>query len=299
MISQQKKQAFQKKILDWYTENKRDLPWRTTREPYRILLSEIMSQQTQLPRVVVKYNVWLAKFPTVESLANAKLSEVLQYWSGLGYNRRALHLKKTAEVISEKYNGKFPQTENELRALPGIGKYTARAVLCFAFNHQIAVVDTNVRKVIVTQIIKQQNLENLNITISEKLSDGDSEENVFSMNETIKINEHVIEDLAEKLLPIGRAYEWNQALMDYAASVLKKEKIPIPKQSKFIGSRRYFRGQILKQLLNKNNLSLGELGMLIKKDYHENETEWLQKILDELMQEGFIVYKNNTFLLAA
>lgn len=298
MISQQTKRAFQKKILDWYTENKRDLPWRTTREPYRILISEIMSQQTQLPRVVPKYNAWLEKFPTVESLAKAKLSDVLHYWSGLGYNRRALHLKKTAEIINDKYEGKFPQTESELRSLPGIGKYTARAVMCFAFDHQIAVVDTNVRKVILTQIIKRQNSESLNVTISERLSDGYSKENEFPMNDKVKIDEHFIEDLAEQLLPKERAYEWNQALMDYAASVLKKEKIPIPKQSKFIGSRRYFRGQILKQLLHKNSLSIGELGTLLKKDYDENETEWLQKILEELVQEGFLVYENEVFRLA-
>lgn len=289
MIPHQTKHVFQKKILDWYTVNKRDLPWRATREPYSILISEIMSQQTQLPRVIPKYTAWIEKFPRVESLANAKVSDVLQYWSGLGYNRRALHLKKTAEVITKKYRGKFPQTESELRELPGIGKYTARAVLCFAFDHQIAVVDTNVRKVILTQII---NPENSKLTRTESLSDGAS-------NNDRKIDEHFIEDLAEQLLPKGRAYEWNQALMDYAASVLKKEKIPIPKQTKFIGSHRYFRGQILKQLLHKNRLSLEELGPLIKQDFNKNEIEWLQKILEELVREGFLVYKNDTFSLVA
>jgi A/G-specific adenine glycosylase len=289
MISSQTKSAFQKKILDWYTENKRDLPWRTTREPYRILISEIMSQQTQLLRVVPKYNAWIEKFPKIEFLANAKLSDVLQYWSGLGYNRRALNLKKTAEIIVEKYHCKFPQSEAELKSLPGIGKYTARAVLCFAFDKQITVVDTNVRKVIMTQII------NLGIGDVSKLSLADG----YSGARDFGIKEHVIEDIAEQLLPKGRAYEWNQALMDYAAAVLKNEKIPIPKQSKFTGSRRYFRGQILKLLLQNKSMSLFELGPLLKKDYSENESEWLQKILEELMQEGFIVCRDNKISLAS
>jgi len=266
MISQNKIAEFQKKILDWYHENQRDLPWRKTRDPYRILISEVMSQQTQLSRVIPKYEAWIEKFPTIQSLAKAKVSDVLYYWSGLGYNRRALNLKKTAEIIVEKYNGTFPQDEEVLLSLPGIGHYTARAVLCFAFNRQIAVVDTNVRKVILTQI---------------------------------SVSEKDIPQIAERLLPQGKAYEWNQALMDYAAAVLKKEKISIPKQSTFIGSHRYYRGQILKQLLLKKKIDVNDIGSSIKKDYKESEKEWLQKLLEELITEGFIVCKNNTVTLAA
>jgi A/G-specific adenine glycosylase len=293
MISPRIKSAFQKKILDWYFENKRDLPWRTTREPYSILISEVMSQQTQLTRVVPKYKAWIEKFPVIESLANAKLSDVLQYWSGLGYNRRALHLKKTAEVVVEKYHGHFPQTENELKSLPGIGRYTARALLCFSFDHQIAVVDTNVRKVILTQILIPENSINQIVKQSDKLTVRDSGSHDFPKINSIRISEQAIEDIAKQLLPAGRAYEWNQALMDYAAAVLKNEKIPIPKQSKFIGSHRYYRGQILKQLLQKNNISIVEIGPLIKNDYNEDEREWLRGILEELMEEGFIICKNN------
>src|SRR5260221_6037221 len=203
MISKQKITSFQKQILDWYAKNQRDLPWRRTRDPYRILISEVMSQQTQLSRLMPKYLAWLEKFPTVHDLAQAKISDVLHSWSGLGYNRRALNLKKTAEIISKQYHGEFPHSEKDLLSLPGIGEYTARAVLCFAFDQQIAVVDTNVRKVILTRFA---------------------------------VSEKEISEIAGVLLPVGKAYEWNQALMDYAAAVLKKEKIPIPKQSKFIGS---------------------------------------------------------------
>jgi A/G-specific adenine glycosylase len=257
---------FQKKIFDWYAKHQRDLPWRKTRDPYAILISEVMSQQTQITRVVAKYHEWMKRFPTVEHLAGASISEVLGLWSGLGYNRRALNLKKTAEIIYQEYQGAFPQTEKKLLVLPGIGNYTARALLCFAFDQQVAVIDTNVRKVILTQF-----------TVEEK----------------------DIATIAEVLLPIGKAYSWNQALMDYAAAVLKKEKIPIPKQSKFIGSHRYYRGQVLKMLLQKRQIAVDEIGLLINQNYHVNDEEWLQKLLKELEKEGFIRVKKNLIMLVS
>ena len=291
MISQQEITTFQKKILDWYAKNQRDLPWRRTRDPYRILISEVMSQQTQLSRVVPKYEAWIEKFPTVQSLGAAKVSEVLQYWSGLGYNRRALNVKKTAEIITKKYGGKFPQDEKELQSLPGIGQYTARAVLCFAFDQQIAVIDTNVRKVILTQFVNSkisENSGNQRVRLSDRQSLEDK-----------KIGDTAFLEIATQLLPDGRAYEWNQALMDYAAAVLKKEKISITKQSKFYGSRRYYRGQILKQLLQMKQIEIDQIGPLIKKDYNESEKEWLQKLLEELINEGFISMKDNVIYLAS
>lgn len=218
---------FQQKILSWFAKNKRDLPWRETRDPYNILVSEIMSQQTQLARVIPKYEQWIAALPTVSSLAKATTREVLTLWSGLGYNRRAVYLQKAAQIIAEDYNEKFPQDERELQKLPGIGKYTAWAILCFAYNKQIAVVDTNVRKVIMTQ---------------------------FHIS-----NEKKIQEIADQLLPKGKAYEWNQALMDYSSEMLRKEKIPIPKQSKFRDSDRYYRGQIIKLLIKQNNATFQEI----------------------------------------
>jgi A/G-specific adenine glycosylase len=298
MISKKKIAVFQKDILSWYAINKRDLPWRKTRDPYSILISEVMSQQTQLSRVVIKYDAWMEIFPTVEVLANASVAQVLQYWSGLGYNRRALHLKKTAEKVVSEFNGVFPQTEKELMSLPGIGKYTANAVLCFAFDQQIAVVDTNVRKVILTQVLNFENSENQGIRESEILTIRDSDNQSIQKRTGNKIDERLIETLATQLLPKGRAYEWNQALMDYASAVLKKEKISIPKQSKFVGSQRYYRGQILKILLKKKKVHLDELGFLIKKEYTSVEEEWLKKIVDELIKEGFVFFKNNILELS-
>lgn len=252
-------------ILNWYDIHQRELPWRKTRDPYHILISEIMSQQTQISRVIPKFTLWLQAFPTIIDLANAPTAEVLKLWSGLGYNRRALNLKKTAQIVAANYNGQFPKSEKELLTLPGIGQYTARAVLCFAFDQQVAVVDTNVRKVILTQF---------------------------------QANEKEIPLIAEQLLPIGKAYQWNQALMDYASTVLKKEKIPVPKQSKFIGSHRYYRGQILKQLLAKKIIPLNKLGALIKKDYTHEEKLWLHNLVDELRNEGFLILKDNSVELA-
>lgn len=259
-IPQEQIIAFQEKILSWYQEHQRDLPWRKARDPYYIFISEVMSQQTQISRVVPKYKTWITTLPTITDLATAPVSQVLQLWSGLGYNRRALNLKKTAEIIVRDFGGKFPQKEAELLSLPGIGQYTSRAILCFAFDQQVAVVDTNVRKVIVTQLLNEESLD----------------------------DPKTLQAIAEQLVPKGRAYEWNQALMDYAATVLKKEKITIQKQSKFIGSHRYYRGQILKILLAKKQISIKDIGGLIKKDYTTREREWLEKLLNELIAEGFI-----------
>jgi len=253
--------ALQNEILSWYEEHKRDLPWRKTRDPYRILISEIMLQQTQVSRVIPKYTSWLETFPTVTVLANAQAAEVLRLWSGLGYNRRALNLQKAALVISKEYKGIWPKEIAELKKLPGIGEYTARAVLCFAFDEQVAVVDTNVRKVIVTKVVKG----------------------------TLMLRE--VQEVADQLLPKGKAYEWNQALMDYSAAMLKKEKISIPKQSRFIGSNRYYRGKIIKALLEVSVMRRGELQSSIGL---ENKEALFTQLLLDLTKEGFIRMKEDT-----
>lgn len=239
LLSSQEVAAFQKKILEWYEKNQRALPWRENRDPYRILISEVMLQQTQVNRVIEKYQEWMLAFPTLESLAQASTRDVLSHWSGLGYNRRALFLHQLAQFLVEKskktvvleqsdrnsakqknvspsegsYQGLqpfqddilWPQTEKELQSLPGIGKYTSRALLCFAFDHQVAVVDTNIKKIILTQF---SGLENA--------------------------TEKEIEEIATALLPARKAYEWNQALMDYASAELKSIVHPrVTKQKPF------------------------------------------------------------------
>lgn len=291
---------FQKKILDWYEENKQDYPWRSLpfdlklkeRDPYRILISEVMLQQTQVNRVISKYNVWIEKFPSVQDLVRAKVPDVLAAWSGLGYNRRALHLKKTAEIVIKDYGGVFPRDELLLKKLPGIGTYTARALLCFAFNNQIAVVDTNIRKVILTQFLGYQFKKSDDSYL--QLSNRTVEDTSFKAQKDSRFTEKFIQEIAERLLPQGKAYEWNQALMDYSREMLREHKIPVPKQSKFAGSRRYYRGQILKLLLEKNTIPINEIGFYIKKGYSEADKAWLQSLLDELVREGFIISKNGS-----
>lgn len=284
-LSSKQIKAFQTHILDWYATNKRDLPWRVPgdtlvaqRDPYTILVSEVMAQQTQLSRVIPKYKAWIQRFPTLESLAHASTQEVLRLWSGLGYNRRAIYLQKCAkELCNEIWNKPiWPQTEKDLVKLPGIGKYTARAILCFAFNQQLAVVDTNVRKVILTQLIHPTKR---------------------SMS-AARITEKEIEDISEQLLPQGHAYEWNQALMDYAAMVLKNEKHPqVQKQSPFKGSDRYYRGKIIRLLINKERISVNKARQVLHEGKNTLTQERFDKIIKGLIKDNVVQITKDTISL--
>jgi A/G-specific adenine glycosylase len=274
---------FQDKIFTWYKDHQRDLPWHKTRDPYSILVSEVMSQQTQLGRVIPKYEAWMKRFPTINQLADASTREVLQYWSGLGYNSRALNLQKTARIIVREFGGEFPQEIKELVELPGIGKYTAAAVACFAFDAQIPVVDTNIRKVILTQFI-------CHCEESRKTTKQPHEKDchVISLQENqLAMTEKEIEEIAWQILPVGRAYEWNQALMDYSSLVLKQIKIPVPKQSHFLSSDRYFRGQTIKLLIGKKSMTIDELWR-----YFDTKNpilrDRLEKILNTMQKDGLL-----------
>lgn len=274
--SPQEIKTFQTKILSWYREHQRDLPWRKTRDPYKILISEVMSQQTQIGRVIPKYEVWLEAFPTVQDLASARTSEVLRHWSGLGYNRRAMNVQKAAQMVVNHYNGVFPMEPSELEKLPGIGRYTSHAISCFAYDQQVAVVDTNVRKVIAVEFFKG-----------------------------VLPKEKVVEETAQKILPKGQAYAWNQALMDYAGAVLKEHKI-LPrsgillrktKQSHFFSSNRYFRGQTMKLLLASSPLLFTDLLAFFIKQGREIEKGRLQILVEQLGKEGFLSFENGVIKL--
>lgn len=172
-------------VLGWYASERRDLPWRRTRDPYRILVSEVMLQQTQVARVVPYFLAFVERFPTPEALAAAPAADVLALWSGLGYNRRALALQAAAQVVAR--DG-WPADAAGLQALPGIGPYTAAAVASFAFDEQVAAVDTNVRRVV----------------------------------ERVDRKAYRPRELAARageLLPAGRAADWNQAMMELGATV--------------------------------------------------------------------------------
>ena len=146
------KQAFQQKILSWYEKNKRDLPWRKTTDPYAIMVSEIMLQQTQVDRVIPKYQAFLKAFPTIKDLAEAPTSQVLELWSGLGYNSRAIRLQEAAKIICKQYRGQVPKSRDALMDLPGIGPYTSNAILSFAHNLPFPCMDTNIRRIILHEL---------------------------------------------------------------------------------------------------------------------------------------------------
>ena len=182
---------FQLAIFSWWKLHKRDLPWRHTRDPYKILVSEVMLQQTQVSRVLPKYIEFIKQFPAVNELAQSSGAEVLRIWKGMGYNRRALYLQKAAQEIVHSYKGIFPKRESLLTKLPGVGTYTARAILVFAYKQDVAMVDTNIRQIITHFFFED---------ISQKPS--------------------VIQEVADKLVPPGKSWEWHQALMDYGALVM-------------------------------------------------------------------------------
>jgi A/G-specific adenine glycosylase len=150
------KRRFRRSLLGWFERHKRDLPWRQDRDPYRVWLSEVMLQQTRVAAVTNHYEKFLRRFPTIERLACARESSVLAAWSGLGYYRRARMLHATAKQIVKRYRGKFPQRAEDLRALPGIGRYTAAAIASIAFDEPVAVVDGNVERVL--QRVQGKNL---------------------------------------------------------------------------------------------------------------------------------------------
>ena len=216
--SKQAISKFQKMIFAWWKDNRRDLPWRRTHDPYKIAVSEVMLQQTQVSRVLPKYKEFLHHFPTLDALANASPAAVLRVWKGMGYNKRALYLRELARI------GKFPKTESELVKLPGLGKYTARAVLVFAYKQNVALVDTNIRQIIT---------------------------HFFFHDEPQK--ESVIQGVADQLLPKGKSWQWHQALMDYNAIAMPKSKTQMTnkKSIPFQETNRYFRGQIIDRLRDK------------------------------------------------
>jgi len=256
-FDQKKVNAFQSMILQWWKENARDLPWRRTPSPYNVLVSEIMLQQTQVSRVIPKYYEFLETFPTVESLANADNKQVLQVWSGLGYNRRALWLKEAAKQIVER--GSFPQSVKDLRQLKGVGPYTSRSILIFAFNQDLAAVDTNIRRILIAE--------------------GFAEEDM---------SDKQLQAIADRLLLRGRSRDWHNALMDYGSQVLTASSTgisPTSKQTCFEGSSRQVRGAVIRTLTKASELGLEELMRLLDCELEVSE---LESIMSQLMTDGLV-----------
>ena len=253
--------AFRKVIYHHYEEQGRTFPWRKTRNPYYILVSEVMLQQTQVDRVTEKYQQFIKVFPDVPALARAPLKTILKVWQGLGYNRRALALKKIAHIVAKQYNNKIPRALDELVALPGIGQATASEILAFAFNQPTVFVETNIRSVFIH----------------------------FFFPDREDVSDDEILPLVEKTLDRSNPRKWYYALMDYGVTLKKRYTNPsrksahYNKQSPFNGSNRQVRGKILRFLTEKNSRSARELSQQLNLPLDK-----VRSNLITLEQEGFI-----------
>ncbi len=267
---------FQQTVLEYYAQHGRhDLPWRSpdkdgSFDPYKILVSEIMLQQTQVSRVIPKFESFVAQFPSFQSLAATALGDVLLAWSGLGYNRRAKFLWQAAGIVAKEYGGQLPQTAAELISLPGVGPNTAGAVLAYAYNQPAMFIETNIRTVFIHHFFAGQTVE------GEKIHDSD-----------------VLEYVAAAVPDNPR--EWYWALMDYGThlketagnlNVLSKH---YTKQPAFEGSRRQIRGQILR-LLSQGSLKESHITAMIADARVEG-------VLADLLQEGLVSKTSGRYTL--
>jgi len=262
--------SFRKTIYTHYDMYGRDLPWRRTRNPYRVLVSEIMLQQTQVERVIEKYIEFIRSFPDFASLAKAPLKKLLTVWQGLGYNRRAFALKALAQKVVHEHEGKLPSDSATLLALPGIGKYTAGAVSAFAFNKPVVFMDTNIRRVYIHEFFHDR--EN--------------------------IHDDEIIPFLERTMDAGNPRKWYNALMDYGA-MLKREQVNpnrrsahYAKQSPFENSNRQVRGRILKLLVKEAPLTQKQIVLRSGMDL-----ERVKANLTKLTEEGFIKKDGRTYSL--
>ncbi|HEX7633345.1 MAG TPA: hypothetical protein VF401_03395 [Candidatus Saccharimonadales bacterium] len=257
-------EEFKVQVWDYYAKHGRhDLPWRQPEldgsfDPYKIMVSELMLQQTQVSRVISKYRDFLEQFPSATDLARASLGDVLRAWQGLGYNRRAKFLHQAAQKVVTDFDGVFPQTIPDLVSLPGVGVNTAGAIAAYAFNQKVAFIETNIRTVIIHHFFEDH----------EDISDKD-------------IMKYV--DLA---LDLEHPREWYWALMDYGSYLKQtvgnhnRRSASYTKQSRFEGSKRQIRGAVLRQL-GSQELTVAQLHAAI----HD---ERLDTVIDDLLREGLI-----------
>lgn len=267
-----KEREFIATVNAFYRRHKRrKLPWRHTKNPYHILVSEIMLQQTQVDRVLPKYELFLRTFPTLDVLHASPLSAVLRTWQGLGYNRRAKMLHECAKTIVNNYGGLTPGTYEELTALPGVGHYTAGAVMAFAYNTAIPIIETNIRSVYLHHFF----------AYDMEVTDAD------------------ILPLVERTLDRKNPRAWYYALMDYGAYIKKMYGNPNTrskhhtKQATFKGSDRHIRGTLIR-ILGRDSMTRTAV-LLALKEFPDIRVD---AQLHKLVKEGLIVYKGRQYLLA-
>jgi A/G-specific adenine glycosylase len=259
---------FRDLILSHYRGFGRDLPWRRTTDPYRILVSELMLQQTQVDRVVPKYEAFIRRFPDFAALAAASTGDVLEAWQGLGYNRRALSLQKTARRVTEEFGGALPADVETLATFPGIGHATAAAIAAYAFNRPVVYIETNIRRIFIH----------------------------FFFRDREGVQDAEILPLVERTLFRENPREWYSALMDYGTILAKRTENPnrrstaYARQSRFEGSDRQIRGRILALVLREGTVTEEFLAEAICAD-----AKRLKGILLDLEREGFIAEEQGTY----
>jgi A/G-specific adenine glycosylase len=303
-LNKKKVKLLHNKILPWYRKHQRELQWRDTKDPYEILISEIMLQQTQVSRVQEKLPGFLKKFPTVRALAKASRADVILAWQGMGYNNRAVRLREMAKIIVDEHRGKIPSKIEHLRELPGIGPYTSHAVACFAFRKNVSVVDVNIRRILSRLLWKRKTHAEVH-------------------------NENELWNIATRVLPKD-AYEWNQALMDLGATVCTSKHpscavCPVRDlcASRHLGDRirgrlrnksmkkhepsysgtpqRIWRGRIVEALRNVNGtgaISMMQIGRIVKPPFRTNELAWLGNLIAKLEHDGIVDRSNRLVRLS-
>jgi len=272
-------------LIEWYEADHRSYPWRETTDPYEILVSEVMSQQTQLDRVLEAWSNFLDRWPTVADLASADQSAVVAFWSAhsLGYNNRARYLHEAANQVRDTFDGTFPTEPDQLEELQGVGPYTANAVASFAFNNGDAVVDTNVKRVL------------------HRAFDVPDEDAAF-------------EAVASALMPPGESRVWNNAIMELGGVACEKTPAcdsagcpwreychayetgdftapDVPTQPSFEGSRRQMRGRVVRALGENERMDIDSLGHRVRVDYSpdgEYGRSWLRELLNDLQADGLV-----------
>lgn len=282
----------QSELLAWFEQHRRDLPWRHTRDPYAILVSEIMLQQTQVDRVLPYWHAWMERWPNARALADAPVAEVIRAWKGLGYNRRAVNLQRAAQAVVDA-GGKFPETVEGLLELPGIGPYTAGAIACFAYEQDVAFIDTNMRRVL---------------------------HRIFVGVDVPKptIPDKQVLEIAIEAIPEGQGWTWNQAIMEFGAihctarkpmcltcpvqqqcaafpeiqaAIASNGKAPRTKSIPFEQTNRYFRGRIMDELRahEGEGVSLSEMGPVVKSGFAIEDYPWLLELVTALERDGLLV----------
>ncbi len=253
--------AFREMIRSFYAQHRRPMPWRDDISPYRVVVSELMLQQTQVPRVMEKFPAFVARFPGFGPLASAPFGDVLRAWQGLGYNRRARYLQQIAMIVIEQYSGVLPRDPVELVKLPGIGPATAGSIAAFAFNHESVFIETNIRRVFIHHF--------------------------FPAGTTVHDDDLL--PLVSAALDWRNPREWYYALMDYGTWLATTVANPnrrsshYSRQAPFQGSDREIRGKILKILLETDSLPAGEIS-----HYLGSDPDRIMRILDDLIREGLV-----------